>query len=222
EMLVGRLTRVNGNRRPAVPLPSAVPDHYSQTMRHTLTFSAVALLLGAASGASAADIDFARAVRPVLARHCFKCHGPDETARKARLRLDVRETATAEARSGRRAIVPGKPDESEAVRRIFSTDGDVMPPPAANRPLSDADRQTLRAWVAAGAESRPHWAFVAPSRPPLPKVRQTDWPRNAIDHFVLTRLERVGLKPSPPADGYTLVRRVYLDLIGLPPTPEEA
>src|SRR5688500_6895516 len=120
-------------------------------MRHSLTLSAVAALLLAGPPGRAADIDFARDVRPILARHCFKCHGPDEGARKAKLRLDLRETATGEARSGRRAVVPGKPDESEAIRRISSAERDVMPPASAKLPLSEADKKTLTAWVAAGA-----------------------------------------------------------------------
>ena len=96
-----------------------------------------------------------------------------------------------------------------------------MPPPATKNPLTDAEKQILKRWIAAGAEYKPHWAFVAPKQAPLPKVKQADWPRNPIDHFVLARLEAEGLRPSPQADRYTLIRRVYLDLIGLPPTPEE-
>jgi hypothetical protein len=166
---------------------------------------------------------FTSQVRPILSRHCFKCHGPDDGARKAKLRLDLREAAVGKARSGKRIIVPGKPDESELIRRILAADDDgVMPPPSTQNPLTAEEKQTLRRWVAAGAEYTPHWAFVPPRQAPLPAVRQADWPRNAIDRFVLSRLEAEGLHPSPPADRSTLVRRVYLDLIGLPPTPEEA
>jgi hypothetical protein len=181
-----------------------------------LTAAVVALLLPALS-ACAADVDFTRDVRPILSRHCFKCHGFDDKARKAKLRLDVREGAV------KKAVVPGKPDDSLLVRRICSTDDDeVMPPPATKNPLTDAEKSVLKRWVADGAEYTTHWSFVAPKQAPLPKVKQTDWPRNAIDRFVLARLEVEGLRPSPRADCYTLVRRVYLDLIGLPPTPEEA
>jgi hypothetical protein len=180
-------------------------------------------LAGIHSPAAAGDIDFNRDVRPILSRHCFKCHGPDEKARKSKLRLDVRAAAIGEAKSGERAIVPGKPDESELVRRIFEEEAtEVMPPPAVKNPLSAAQKQLLRGWIAAGAEYQPHWAFVPPRRPALPRVHQSDWPRNPIDQFVLARMEAAGLAPSPPADRYVLVRRVYLDLIGLPPTPEEA
>jgi hypothetical protein len=184
-------------------------------MRPPLRSAAVLALLLAPAG-RAAEVDFTRDVRPILSRHCFKCHGPDDKARKAKLRLDVRAEAL------RKAIVPGKPDDSELVRRLFADEDEVMPPPAAKNPLTDAEKQTLKRWVAAGAEYRTHWAFVAPRQAPLPKVRQADWPRNPIDAFVLARLEAEGLRPSPPADRYTLVRRLYLDLIGLPPTPEEA
>jgi hypothetical protein len=176
--------------------------------------------LHALSGEAA---DFTRDVRPILARHCFKCHGPDDKARKGKLRLDVRDPAIGQGKSGRRAIVPGKPDESELIRRIFATDStEVMPPPATKNPLSEAQKQSLKRWIAAGADYQPHWAFVPPRQAQLPRLRQKDWPRNAIDAFVLARLEAAGLKPSQPADRYTLARRLYLDLIGLPPTPEEA
>jgi hypothetical protein len=169
------------------------------------------------------DIDFSRDIRPILARHCFKCHGPDDKARKGKLRLDLRETALQGGKSGDRAIVASKPDESELVRRMNSTEEtEMMPPPAAKNPVSDRDKQILRRWIAAGAEYQQHWAFVAPRQAPLPKVRQTNWPRNAIDYFVLEKMEAAGLKPSPRADRAALVRRVYLDLIGLPPTPAEA
>jgi mono/diheme cytochrome c family protein len=167
--------------------------------------------------------DFTREVRPILSEHCFKCHGPDDAARQANLRLDLREAALKKSDSGAIAIVPGKPEVSELVRRIASHDADdMMPPPAANKPLSDAKRQILRNWIAAGAQYKPHWAFIPPRQSQPPVVRQSDWPRNPIDRFILARLESAGLKPSPEADRYTLIRRLSLDLIGLPPTIEEA
>ena len=173
--------------------------------------------------ATAADVDFARDVRPILARHCFKCHGPDEGQRQADLRLDDRKIATGPAESGERAIVPGEPEASELIRRISSDDADVvMPPPETKNPVTAAERATLKQWIAAGAEYKPHWAFQPPTQAKLPKVKQADWPRGPIDRFVLARLEAAGLAPSPEANKHTLVRRVYLDLIGLPPTPEEA
>ncbi len=167
--------------------------------------------------------DFTRDVRPILSEHCFKCHGPDDVARQANLRLDLREAALKKSESGNAPIVPGKPDASELVRRISSHDVDeMMPPPAANKPLSDAKRQILRNWIAAGAPYKPHWAFVPPRQSQPPAVRQTNWPRNPIDRFILARLESAGLKPAEEADRYTLIRRLSLDLIGLPPTIQEA
>jgi Protein of unknown function (DUF1553)/Protein of unknown function (DUF1549)/Planctomycete cytochrome C len=179
--------------------------------------------LVAASAASGAPLDYARDVRPILSQHCFKCHGPDEKARKGGYRLDLRKSAVEKTKSGLIPIVPGKPDESELVRRINADDdSELMPPPATKKPLSAAQKDTLKRWIAEGAEYKDHWAFVAPTQIDAPVVKQANWPRNAIDRFVLARLEAAGLKPSPAADRYTLVRRVYLDLIGLPPTPDEA
>lgn len=188
-----------------------------------LQFTVVSMLLALIGSLTfAAEVDFLRDVRPILSTHCFKCHGPDETTRKANLRLDLREEAIKPAKSGSTAIVPGDVDQSELLKRILTTDEeDLMPPPAAKIPLSAAQKETLRNWIAAGAEYQPHWAFESPKAAPLPKVADASWPRNEIDHFVLARLEKEGLKPSEPADKYTLVRRVYLDLIGLPPTPEQ-
>jgi mono/diheme cytochrome c family protein len=183
----------------------------------------IALLALAFPAAAAPAPDFQREVRPILSRQCFACHGPDEHARKANLRLDLRDAALAPAKSGQRAVVPGKPEQSELVRRITSTDHNkLMPPPETKKQLTAAEADTLRRWVTAGADYQPHWAFIKPKQAALPKVKQTTWPQNAIDHFILARLEKEGLKPSAPADDYTLVRRLYLDLIGLPPTPEEA
>ncbi len=179
----------------------------------------------AASGLiSAADVpDFNREVRPILSRHCFKCHGPDEGSRKSRLRLDERDAAMKPAKSGAIALVPGKPEESELVKRIFTHDEqEIMPPPGTKDSLTDSEREVLKNWVASGGDYHPHWAFVPPQQAPLPLVRQGSWPRNAIDYFVLARLEKEGLQPSPPADRQTLARRLSLDLIGLPPTPAEA
>ena len=165
-------------------------------------------------------VDFNHGVVPILAENCFKCHGPDAGQRKSGLRLDRREQALKPAESGKVAIVPGKPDDSELVRRIFSSDPDErMPPPDSNKHLSDAQKQTLRNWIAAGAKYELHWSFVAPVRPALARVKQADWVRNPIDNFILAKLEAEGLKPSPEADRVTLIRRLTLDLIGLPPKP---
>src|SRR4029077_13734651 len=110
-----------------------------------------------------------------------------------------RESAIGEAKSGGRAIVPGKPDESELVRRIFAEESDLMPPPSTKNPLTDVQKQILKRWIAEGAAYKQHWAFVPPRQAPLPKVKQSAWPRNAIDHFVQARLEAEGLQPSAPA-----------------------
>jgi hypothetical protein len=191
-------------------------------MTHRLALAlAVTVAIGFASRLTAADPDFSQEVRPILAQFCLKCHGQDEKARKAKLRLDAREAAVEKG-----AIVPGKPDESELVARVFADDPDVRMPPASTKAqLTDAQKQTLKRWVAAGAEYKQHWAFVKPARPAVLRsrdVQRSEWAKNPIDAFVLDRFEREGQKPSPEADKYTLVRRVYLDLIGLPPTPEEA
>jgi len=147
----------------------------------------------------------------------------DEGARKAKLRLDVRENALLPAKSGELPIVPGKPERSELVRRILTTnDDDLMPPIGAKNPLTQPEKETLKKWIKEGAVYQAHWAFIAPQQAPLPEVHDPAWPRNAIDYFVLARLEKEGLHPSPPADKYTLARRLYFDILGLPPTPEEA
>jgi len=178
-----------------------------------LTFGSLATAHGQQNPPS-----FARDIRPILAAKCFACHGPDEEHREAELRLDVRGAAVKAA-----AIVPGEPDRSELVRRVFSDDPQVrMPPPDAKQSLSKEQKELLHRWIAAGAEYERHWSFVPPQLPPLPPARNADWVSNPIDAFVLARLEQEGLRPSPPADRYTLVRRVYLDLIGLPPSPQEA
>jgi hypothetical protein len=216
-----------------VRLPKDFKRNFRRTMNgkgllvRSLGVAGIIALIGTAFAgrmASGAEVpDFTRDVRPILSEHCFKCHGPDDAARQADLRLDLREAALKKSDSGTAPIVPGKPDASELMRRISSHDADaIMPPPSANKPLSDAKRQILRNWITAGAPYKPHWAFVPPRQSQPPAVRQTDWPHNPIDRFVLARLESAGLKPAAEADRYTLIRRLSLDLIGLPPTIEEA
>ncbi len=177
-------------------------------------------MVAAAATTRAADeppVSFVRDVQPLLARHCFPCHGPDAESREADLRLDVRGDAVKS-----KAIVPGKPEASEVVARIDSTDEfERMPPPEAGEALSVEQRELLKKWIAAGAKYERHWAFVPPKRPSVPRVDETGWSRNPVDRFVLARLERAGVKPSPEADRYTLLRRVSLDLTGLPPTIDE-
>jgi Protein of unknown function (DUF1553)/Protein of unknown function (DUF1549)/Planctomycete cytochrome C len=204
------------------PLRMANEQMQTPGLRQCLEFLAL-LAAVPSSAAGSAPPDFNREVRPILSAHCFKCHGPDENVREAGLRLDQREAATRELDSGAKAIVPGQLEKSEVVRRIVSTDKDeLMPPPVANKPLTDEQRQILQRWIAAGAKYEQHWAFETPRQAPLPTVRQADWPRNAIDAFILARQEQAGLAPSPDADRYALARRASLDLVGLPPTPDEA
>jgi mono/diheme cytochrome c family protein len=175
--------------------------------------------VSAAGTASASEpLRFNRDIRPILADHCFACHGPDANNRRAGLRLDDGSAVLHPAESGRTAIVPGQPDASELIRRIECDDPEErMPPPEVEKLLSKAQSQTLRRWVEQGARYEPHWALLPPVRPPLPPVRDAGWPRNEIDCFVLAKLEEQGLEPSPEADPAMLVRRLSLDLTGLPP-----
>src|SRR5262249_34321008 len=135
---------------------------------------------------------------------------------------DIRESAVEPADSGEPAIVPGAPDRSPLVKRVHSEKkGFRMPPPESNKTLSDAEKDVLRRWVAEGARYQTHWSFTPPKRPAVPTVRDESWPRNEVDRFLLARIEAEGLKPSPEANRTTLIRRLTLDLTGLPPTPEE-
>jgi hypothetical protein len=181
------------------------------------------VLTGEAAAANGADgVDYDRQIRPILSEKCFRCHGPDEAARQSGLRLDVRDDALKPAESGERAIVPGDLKASQLVARIGSNDPDeAMPPAEINKPLTEREKDLLRRWIAEGAAYRQHWAFATPVRPQPPVPREEAWAKNDIDCFVLARLEAEGLAPSPEADRTTLIRRVTLDLTGLPPTPEE-
>ena len=182
------------------------------------------LMLGvtAALRAASPPPDYNTSVRSILSRNCFKCHGPDEAARKGKLRLDLREVAIQPAKSGAVALVPGRPDSSELFRRLASTDPEEkMPPPETGQRLSAAETETLRNWVAGGAEYQQHWAFVPPRVLSVPSAPNDTWSRNSIDLFVLQKLQQQGLTPSAEADPYSLLRRLSLDLTGLPPTPEE-
>jgi cytochrome c553 len=169
------------------------------------------------SPAAEVAVDFNRDIRPILAENCFACHGQDGNKREADLRLDDRAAAVE-----MRAIVPGDLVASSIVERIRSTDDEVrMPPPPSNRFLTEAQKDALDRWIAAGAIYEPHWAFVPPARPAVPPVERAEWCRIEFDRFVLAKIENAGLKPAPEADRATLVRRLYTDLVGLPPSPEE-
>ena len=184
-------------------------------------FTVLASLLGLPARLPGADeIRFSRDILPVLSDHCFACHGPDEKARRSGLRLDTREGAMSPAKSGAAAILPKDSAHSELLRRITSPAPDeIMPPPKSNRPLTPAQIETLRRWIDAGAVWGRHWAFEVPQRPTLPR---TPGPHeNPIDQLVQARLQQAGLSPAPEAARTTLIRRVTLDLTGLPPTPTE-
>jgi hypothetical protein len=163
---------------------------------------------------------FNRDIRPILSNNCFACHGPDGNNRQMGLRLDQREQAISPSESGKTAIVPGAPEASELVRRIVAEQADeVMPPPDSGKSLTEAEKRLLERWISEGAIYERHWSLIPPQRAQFPVVEQESWPRNAIDYFILKRLEQEGLHPSPDADWATLFRRLSLDLTGLPPTP---
>jgi hypothetical protein len=167
-------------------------------------------------------IDYNRDIRPILSDLCYKCHGPDEKERKAGLRLDTQEGVAAKVDSGLAVIVPGKSGESELFVRITSTDANErMPPPTLGKTLSLQQIDLIKRWIDEGATMRGHWSLVAPLRTLPPVVKEETAVRNAIDRFVLARLEQEGLNPSPEADRTTLIRRITFDLTGLPPTPAE-
>lgn len=170
----------------------------------------------------AARVDFSREIRPILAENCFACHGPDAGARKARLRLDLREDAIKVRRSGSAAIVPGESAGSLLIEMITEPDAEFrMPPPESKKQLTPEEIERLRQWIDQGAEYERHWAFVAPKLPALPEVRWPERVRNPIDSFILARLDDENFKPSPEASRETLLRRVSFDLTGLPPSIEE-
>ncbi|MBI1842400.1 MAG: PSD1 domain-containing protein [Verrucomicrobia bacterium] len=187
-----------------------------------LTLVAFSVSSAAADTKALKTVDFARQIRPILSDNCFACHGPDDKARKGKLRLDLREDVMKPAKSGKTPVTPGKVEESEIVRRIHSTDPDeVMPPPKFGKKLADSQKDLLKRWVAEGAAWTTHWAFEPAKRPAVPEPKNVRWAKNDIDRFVLARLEKEGLQPSKAADKTTLIRRASLDLTGLPPTPEE-
>jgi len=187
---------------------------------HRIAVAAAALVLVLVPTAAAADGPrFLEDVQPILVEHCGHCHGIDEASRQGGLRLDLRDAVLAGGDSGTAAVVPGKPAESELVRRIRATDPDeVMPPPHEKKPLTGGQMKTLEAWIAAGASYEPHGAFVPPAKPVVPKA---DHGVNPIDAFVAAHLAPRGIAPEPPADPDTLCRRLFLDLVGLPPAPED-
>src|SRR5687768_14220281 len=197
----------------------------------------VALLAGAGYFASAATpvgpsvaadkgvgsaIDYNRDIRPILSENCYACHGPDKNARKARLRLDIKEEALKAMRDGGFAIVPGDVHKSRVIERILAEDEEErMPPVDSGKKLSAEQIDLLKRWVEEGAAWKEHWSFVPATRPAAPPVKDSGWVKNEVDRFILARLEQEGLKPSPAASRETLIRRVTFDLTGLPPTIDE-
>ena len=174
-----------------------------------------------ASAATPPAVDFQRQVRPILSDNCFLCHGPDKGTRMADLRLDLKDGALAARKNGT-PIVPGKPDESLLIKRIFSEDASFrMPPAMAHKTLTAEQKDTLRKWIEQGAPWKEHWSFIPPVKQNPPAVQNTSWIRTPIDQFLLARIETAGLTPNQEADRRTMIRRVTFDLTGLPPTPEE-
>jgi hypothetical protein len=196
-------------------------------MKYRILLSAVlagASIAVAPSKARSADdrVLFNRDIRPILSENCVHCHGPDAKIRKGKLRLDTREGALEMRKSKPAAVVPGRSAESELIRRAVASDpADLMPPPDSNKKLTPQQIELLRKWIDQGAEWQGHWAFLKPERSRTPPVKEAGTVKNAIDPFIFARLEKEGLKPSPEADRIALIRRVTLDLTGLPPTPAE-
>lgn len=167
------------------------------------------------------EVRYSQHVRPILSNNCFACHGPDEESREAGLRLDQRESTMAELDSGMQAIVPGKPDESELVVRITSEDDYQMPPPESHKSLKTSEIATLIKWIKEGAHFEEHWSLVPPVKANLPAANDSEQEKSPIDAYVQARLNQKNLTPAPRADKRTLIRRLSLDLLGLPPSPEE-
>lgn len=186
--------------------------HRARTLAATLLF---AIIPFSAARSAEGPVRFGRDILPILSENCFQCHGPDEQARKAKLRLDQRAGAA-------KVLAPKAGGTSELVRRIHAAGDDGgMPPRKTNRTLTAAQKELLRRWVEEGAVWGKHWAYETPVRPALPAVKDANWPRNGIDRFVLARLDQEKWTPSPEAAKETLIRRVSLDLTGLPPTVAE-
>ncbi len=184
--------------------------------------SLIPIVVCLAAAGNADEIRFERDIRPLLSDRCFSCHGNDSQQRRAGLRLDTYSGATAARSESRAAIIPGNPTESELIRRITSPDPALrMPPVEMGKSLGREEIRKLTSWIQEGARYEIHWAFQPPQAERPPRVENRDWPRGAIDHFVLARLEKEGLTPAPTADPKALLRRLSFDLIGLPPTRDE-
>jgi hypothetical protein len=198
-------------------MPKTVTRHYLAC----ILLGVIPVLAEGQTKGKAPAVDFSRDVLPILSGKCFACHGADKEAGKGGVRLHTREQATRTARSGAIPIKPGQPLQSEVVRRIFADDEEERMPPPGKRALTASEKELLRRWIEQGAEYRLPWAFVKPTRPEVPKVKNPAWARHEIDAFVMARLDKAGIRPSPQADRATLVRRLSLDLRGLPPSLAE-
>lgn len=199
-------------------MPPAMTHALSTSRSVFATPAGLLCLLLSPNLTAAQTVDFERDVQPILAEHCARCHGADEGTRKAGLRIDLRDGVLKGGESGDPAIVPGKPDQGEFVRRILSADpAEIMPPPAEKKPLNPAQIETLKRWIGEGAKYATHWAFVPPQKAMLPPGS----PAHPVDAFVAARLRALNLAASPAAPQSILARRLYLDLIGLPPSPQE-
>ena len=200
-----------------------------QTWTRSLSLSVAVAIIGSGglSVVSAADrrVDFTRDIRPILSNNCFFCHGPDEKERKGGtdgLRFDTGEGLVADLGDGKQAVVPGQPEKSVLMHRVRSVEPDeIMPPRDSGKKLAPHEIELLNDWIKQGGKFVSHWSYTKPVRPALPKVQDAAWPRNEIDHFLLSRLEKEGLRPSVEADKHALIRRVSIDLTGLPPTVDE-
>ncbi len=186
------------------------------------TLLSLTLALFSAFAWASGSVDFDRDVRSILSENCFQCHGPDEAQREGGFRLDTQDGIRTALDDGS-VVVPGNPDQSLLISRIYSTDPNhQMPPPEAKKKFGDTQREILRRWIEEGAEWSEHWAFVPPTKHEPPSIRNSSWVRNPIDNFIGAKLDAMALQPSREASRNTLIRRVSLDLTGLPPTPEEA
>jgi hypothetical protein len=223
-ILISVLTLVSCKKAPE---PAASPAGSDDQKSAKVAAPAASRPAAAASQSSGEKISFSSQVRPILSNSCFACHGPDAQNQSSPFRLDTEEHARANlAKAGdppRFGIVPGKPEQSLLLQRITTHDPNaLMPPPTAKKPpVNEEQIAVITEWIRQGAKYEPHWAFVAPVKPAVPEVKDKTWPRTPIDNFVLAKLESKGIKPSPEADKETLARRVHMDLLGLPPTPEE-
>jgi hypothetical protein len=207
------------NRRVGVP-SGWMHARWGRTLLLAL-FLAVGFTFAASAADETGQVNFTRDIQPIISTKCYSCHGQDDSARKSKLRLDQRDEAIKE-RKGTFPIKPGDPEHSELLLRVTSKDPDeVMPPPKTGHHVTELEVALLKRWIQQGAPYAGHWAFIKPVRPGFPKVKDHSWPKSGLDHFILAKLEAAGLKPSPPADRYTLARRLSLDLTGLPPTPTE-